>query len=245
MAHNPSLVTNWRFSSIGAVKVGWQSFKNDPGFLVGTVILAWLVPAVIWASMPGWFLSETLSFLASIICAMGVIDISLKMQRRQHVSFGDLFGNYRLIVRAVISSIAMGLATAIPIVGLAFMAVIVGIMMGAGDPFIGTMIAIVLIFFLSFPFFVILARLQYYLYLIVDKDLGALDAIRKSWDLTQGQAWPVVMMFNWFTLLVILGVCALGVGLLVAVPVCIMANAYAYQQMLDRSDMANLPARSR
>lgn len=82
-------------------------------------------------------------------------------------------------------------------------------------------------------------RLQFYKFLIVDKeDIGPVMAIKESWKMTQGHTWNLFL----FTLLIILlnfvGLLALGVGLFVTVPVSFLAYAMLYKKLLGNISLA-------
>lgn len=66
-------------------------------------------------------------------------------------------------------------------------------------------------------------------FLVVDRGLGPLDALKTSMELTKGNRWPLFGFALLTALIVALGVLALGVGLLVAIPIVGLATAYAYR----------------
>jgi uncharacterized membrane protein len=77
-------------------------------------------------------------------------------------------------------------------------------------------------------------RLQFFGWAIVDKDLGPFAAIQESWEMTQGSAWNLFLLW-WLLLFVnVAGMLALGIGLLVTSPLTLVAMAYVYRK-LERS----------
>lgn len=75
-------------------------------------------------------------------------------------------------------------------------------------------------------------KLQYCEYLIVDKKLDAVDSLKESWEMTKGVKWNLFLLGLILGLINILGFLALLVGLLVTVPLSMVANAYVYRKLL-------------
>ncbi|WP_052464411.1 DUF975 family protein [Methyloceanibacter caenitepidi] len=75
-------------------------------------------------------------------------------------------------------------------------------------------------------------------FLVVDRGLGPLDALKTSMEMTKGNRWPLFGFAVLTALILALGVLALGLGLLVAVPIVGLATAYAYRALSGRLDNA-------
>lgn len=75
-------------------------------------------------------------------------------------------------------------------------------------------------------------KFSFYSYLIVDKNVGLMDSLKKSSVLTQGVKMNLFLFGFMIILLNILGLLALGVGLLVTIPTTIMASVYVYRKLL-------------
>ena len=80
--------------------------------------------------------------------------------------------------------------------------------------------AIVVAFFLSFT-----------TYFIVDEGQSAVDAMKASFAFTKANAGELLLLFLAIIGANILGACLCGVGLLITVPVTILAQAYAYRSL--------------
>jgi uncharacterized membrane protein len=80
--------------------------------------------------------------------------------------------------------------------------------------------AIVVAFFLSFT-----------TYFIVDEGQSAIDAMKSSFQFTKANAGDLLLLFLAIIGANILGACLCGVGLLITVPVTILAQAYAYRSL--------------
>lgn len=77
-------------------------------------------------------------------------------------------------------------------------------------------------------------KLQYSEYLIVDKGKDAVDSLKGSWEMTKGVKWNLFLFGILLGLINILGFLALLVGLLVTVPLSMVANAYIYRKLLSQ-----------
>lgn len=103
--------------------------------------------------------------------------------------------------------------------------------------FVGTLlqeiIVIVGFILLIIPGVIFATRLQYTSYLIVDKDLGPLEAIKKSWAITKGNTWNLFFFGILLVLINLLGLICLIVGLFITVPLSLLATTFVYRKLLN------------
>jgi uncharacterized membrane protein len=95
--------------------------------------------------------------------------------------------------------------------------------------FLGTILLIVPGVILSLMFFATL-------YLIMDKGLGPVVAIKESMRITKGHKWTLFVLLLASAGIAILGLLALIVGLLVAVPVTALAAVHAYRTLEHKAN---------
>lgn len=74
-------------------------------------------------------------------------------------------------------------------------------------------------------------RLQFSTYLVVDKGMTFVDAIKKSWKMTEGQVWNLFLFTLLLILLNIAGALLILIGLFVTVPTSGIAAAYVYRKL--------------
>jgi len=74
---------------------------------------------------------------------------------------------------------------------------------------------------------------QFALYFVIDKGQSAPDAIRSSIALVNKNLGTVVLLFIAVYIAQAIGSALCGVGLLVALPVCVIATAFVYRRLLD------------
>lgn len=76
-------------------------------------------------------------------------------------------------------------------------------------------------------------KYKFYTYLIVDKKMNALEALKKSGQITYGEKWNIFVFILACLLITLLGALALGIGLIVALPVVALAEVHVYRKLLN------------
>lgn len=190
--------------SIGeAIGFGWKRFQANIGPLISAA-LAIVVINLVFSLLQRSFLGWLFSLIGwfvSILISMGLIRIALKIVDGRPVEVADLFQRADLALPYFIASVLVGIAVAI---GFALL-IIPGIYLAITFGFFG--------------------------YNIVDKEHGIVQSIEQSAAITRGRkgelfAYGVGLIF--FNLL---GLLALGVGVLVTIPVSLLATAYVYRKL--------------
>lgn len=102
---------------------------------------------------------------------------------------------------------------------------------------IRSVIIIVGLILFIIPGIIFSIKLQYSEYLIVDKQLDAVDSIKKSWEMTKGVKWNLFLFGFLLGLINVLGFLALLIGLLITVPLTLVANAYVYRKLLSQVNL--------
>jgi len=81
---------------------------------------------------------------------------------------------------------------------------------------------IVVVFFTSFA-----------LYFVIDRNMQALDAIKASFTMVTRNFGPLILFFLAALAAYIVGACLCGVGLLAAIPIVVIAQAYTFRTLND------------
>jgi len=76
-------------------------------------------------------------------------------------------------------------------------------------------------------------RVMFATYLVIDGKTGIFESIKTSWSMTQGKIGFLVLFTIQAVLITLLGVLALMVGLLIAIPVTALAMGYLYVSLID------------
>ena len=198
-----------------AFTFGWNTAKSNLGFLIPAFLIIFLgpyVPAII-----GMFAGSIvivgfgvgiLAVAISILMQMGSVNISLKYTTSQKPEYDDLINPYPLILNYLCASI------------LAFIVIGIGMIL------------------LVIPGIILGLALQFYTFIIIDKKLGAIDALKKSYAIAKGN-WLNIFIFNLlFGLVNIAGALCLGIGILISLPVSMIAYAHFYRQLMAKEALS-------
>jgi len=85
--------------------------------------------------------------------------------------------------------------------------------------------------FLIVPGLYLALKYQFAPILVVDEKMGVMDAIKKSGEMTKGKLMDLFLLSLALLFINILGVLALGIGLLVSSPLSMLAYARVYRQL--------------
>jgi uncharacterized membrane protein len=108
--------------------------------------------------------------------------------------------------------------------GIDFVQVLIASFLTGLAVFIGILLCVI-------PGIIIAFLTSFTLYFVIDQKLSAVDAIKASIDFTRANVGDLVLLFLACIAAVIVGACLCGVGLLVAIPVVIIALAFAYRTL--------------
>jgi len=206
-----------KFSISEAIKFGWETTKQHLRFLIGVVLIISfvnLIPNITNSQLQENEASLLLAVIGivfwvlNMLVSIGGIKISLELVDKKKAEFADLFNAYPLLINFIIGSILYAL---IVVVGLLLL-IIPGIYLGI--------------------------KLHFYSYFIVDKKLGPIEALKESSRITQGTKWQLFLFVLVMGLLNIAGALALFVGLLITIPITMMAYAYVYRKLLGSAPAA-------
>jgi uncharacterized membrane protein len=143
-----------------------------------------------------------IGYLVVTWLTVGYLKIALEYKQGHKLPFSDLFNQYKYFWRFLGASVLIGI-----IVVLGFIALII-------------------------PGIYFALKYQFVLNLIVDKDMGVLEAMQKSAKMTKGIKMPLLGFNIVCGGVLVLGFLALGVGILVAQPVICLADVYIYRKLL-------------
>lgn len=95
------------------------------------------------------------------------------------------------------------------------------------------MSVIILIGFCLFiiPGIYLYIRLQFYTAFIVEEDAGAIESLKRSWQITQGNVGQLFLLFLTMLAIALVGCCLLFVGIFFAVPIIIMMYCETFRKL--------------
>jgi|TARA_B100001964_G_C14149258_1_gene561231 uncharacterized membrane protein len=210
------------FSKKEALTFGYNSFKKNYKLLILVVVFLLIIANVPEVGM-GMFDGKELPFIMTIslfiiglvfwalevILSMGLIRISLKLLHEKKAVFVDLFHDINHFLDYIVASILYILATAA-----------------------GLILLIV-------PGIIFMVRFQYFGFFIIEKKFGPVESLKASWHVTDGVVINI-LLFNILLILInVLGAIVFVVGLLVSIPVSMMANVHVYNKLQTRLKSAD------
>ncbi|MFA4989905.1 MAG: hypothetical protein WC576_03945 [Candidatus Omnitrophota bacterium] len=211
-----------KFSKVKAIVFGWEAMKKSFWFFCGLLIIVSLVQVIpnVLCNLYGEkspLVSTAfgiISFIASTIIAIGLIKISLKLyDNTDSPRLSGLFAVRGVFLKYLFASLLYSLAV-----------------------FVGLLLLIV-------PGIIMWVRCQFFGYLIVDKKLGPIKALKESFAMTRGNGGNLFLLGILLTVIFLLGILALLVGLFAAFPITIMAEVFVYRFLVERSgSLAAAPA---
>jgi len=205
---------------------GWQKFTRNGGLFIGAglvwfvifLVASGIVAAVfggidhVFRATSGGRIGFSLGFLVVSLVAGLIgyliqaifIKAALDLTEGRRVGFGDFF---RFV-------------DAGPVVLTALILAAIGAVLGA-IPVIGGLAAFVVNFLLLFTF-----------WFVIDKKLSPVDAMQASYRLITANLSTMILFYLLVAATIIVGILVCFVGLLVAVPLVLLATAFLFRRLL-------------
>ncbi|MDO9513636.1 MAG: hypothetical protein Q7J59_03380 [Elusimicrobiota bacterium] len=198
-----------KFLKKDAITFGWEKVTGNLGFFIGMLFIL-LAAAIMPQILAGAF--AKVRIIALIIFLAGtVVQIELRLGiTKSLIAFadgkkpiiGDIFSCFdKRIVTVFVASILYGLMV-----------------------FIGTLLLIV-------PGIILGIKFMYFAYFIVDKNAGIMESLRKSSELTSGSKTNIFLLALLLWLINAAGALCLGIGLIITIPLSMVAVAYVYRKL--------------
>lgn len=196
------------YSAGTAWRYGWDKFVSN----IGQVLLAVLVLVAVNVALNllGRVVSDALivqwvfslaSWVVSMIIGAGIVRFALDITEGKELNAATLLTPVKL-GDVIVASLLIGIAT--------FVGLVLCILPG-----------LAVMFFTSFT-----------LYFLMDRpELGAIDAIKASFEFTKSNAGNVILWFLLSLATWIAGALLCGVGLIAAIPVVLIGTAYTYKRL--------------
>ncbi|MBI2439047.1 MAG: DUF975 family protein [Candidatus Moranbacteria bacterium] len=207
-----------------ALSFGWRMYKAHFVFLLVVIAIGFATNLFFSLLQDTFSNSEMhlLSFL-TIGCSLVVSTILRMGQMRMYLdlvdfqkedSYDTIFSQHRLFLRYLLA-------------GIGFAALIV----------LGMILFIIPGIYLALTY-------RFFGYLIVDKNMGAMDALKKSAIITKGVKWRLFIFSGILLGINFLGLLFFVVGLFVTIPLSVVADVFVYRALSRRlveSESQNTP----
>jgi uncharacterized membrane protein len=208
-----------RFSKKEAIRFGWEAMKNNLVFFILFLLVTWAVSGGISVmGTPYWgprivffpFIFSIIGWVVSIFIAMAVIKIGLRLSAAggETADISDVWSAYPLFLNYLVGSVLYGL---IVIAGLILLIV---------------------------PGIIWAIKYSMFGYLIIDREMPPIEALKKSGEITRGAKGDLFLLGLLFFGIAILGALACGVGLFAAIPTIWVAHAFVYRRLAGGTAVA-------
>jgi uncharacterized membrane protein len=225
-----------RVAILESLRRGWDLVFAEPGQSIG-------ISALVILTMIGASLVPCVGSIAQLIATGPLIAAwylyFLKRMRGQPTEWGDAFAGFsspmltQLILEHVVSTIAT-LLVIFPMMAGIFLAIMSAAASMAVDERLAPLaiVGVVALFLIAFAAMLYLSiSWMFALPLIIDKQLDFWPAMKLSWRVTTRQFLPLLGLLLLCGLIYLAGILALCVGVFVALPVCVAALAYTYEDL--------------
>jgi len=202
-----------KFSKKEAINFGWDISKKNFRFFIllfTLVVVVFIILSFIQSLVNEKSLLSLILYIINIvvqiIISMGLVKISLKFCDNEKPKISDLFSSYPLFFKFLIGSIIYGLIV------------------------IGGLILLII------PGIIWAIQFQFFAYLILDKGISPIEALKKSSKITKGTKWDLFLFGILLGFINILGALAFLVGLFVTIPATMIATAFVYRKLLSQEE---------
>ncbi len=207
---------NQKFSKKSALLFGWEVIKARFWFIMGLFwfnLIFMLAPEYI-SDIPDkmgitgiyviyFFVFSIIFWIFSVIISIGFLHITYLFAKQREIVFYDLFSKSNKILNYILASFLYGIITLFGFV------------------------------FLIIPGVVFMVRLQFYTYIVLEEDMGPIEALKRSWVITKGSGINLSLFWVLLILVNIIGALALVVGIVITIPLTMIATAYVYKKLAD------------
>lgn len=191
-----------------AVSSSWAVLKNNLVKIIGFFLAIALISILNWAliaQLGSQVFTQIESWVFGAFIQAAVITFTLNFYRKRRVKVVDRIKNLSLILRLLLGN------------------------------FLSAILILAGLIFLIVPGIVLAVRLQFVSFLIVEKRLGPVEAIKKSLKITKNNFFALLGLSIVSLLINLLGLVLLLVGLLVTIPLTSLINARVYQKLSESS----------
>lgn len=204
-----------------AIKVGWEKTKQNVGSFFLILLASWVVSGIISALSERHDERSALASLLALVgwivgvfIQLGLTRVTLKVLDGGKPATSDFSFNADQFGRFLLGTILAGVIIAV-----------------------GFVLFII-------PGIILCLRLQFMPYLIVEKNMNPIDAMKRSWAISRNQTWNLFVFAIVCVLVGLLGLIAFVVGLIWAIPTVMIAGAFVYRKLESAVGSEVIPVES-
>ncbi len=238
--------------AISTIKSSFTIFSENMSLLISTFCGMFLISTIIGVISPdfenGFGMQYLLFSLASKLFSMGLslgaIKIVLDVISAQPTSMKKLFEYFHLLIPYVGAYLILSLIYLILFIPFSNFIFTDGgvwsmiLSMGTEDPIefltqIASRVQFHSLILFLIPTLYLWIRFQFFTYLIVNEECGPVEAIKKSYAITEGKGGTLVIFLFLLMCINLVGIIPLGLGLIFTIPFSLLATGVMFTQLLD------------
>ena len=177
-------------------------------FLILSMGISWTVTTPMGDNLVMSYSTQGFLTLLCLPLGWGFVVYFLNLIRNDNTDYERLFDGYKDFIRIFLAEFLVNLATGIGMILL----IIPGIIIGSGLVMTGFILK-------------------------DDKEISAVDAMKKSWEMTDGHKGALVLLFLSFLGWIILSIFTLGIGMLFLYPYMQTALSHCYEDLKAEKGM--------
>ncbi len=177
-------------------------------FLILSMGVSWTVTTPMGNNLVMSYSTQGILTLLCLPLGWGFVVYFLNLIRNDNTDYERLFDGYKDFIRIFLAEFLVNLAMGIGMILL----IIPGIIIGSGLVMTGFILK-------------------------DDKEISAVDAMKKSWEMTDGHKGALVLLFLSFLGWIILSIFTLGIGMLFLYPYMQTALAHCYEDLKAEKGM--------
>ena len=177
-------------------------------FLILSMGISWTVTTPMGNNLVMSYSTQGILTLLCLPLGWGFVVYFLNLIRNDNTDYERLFDGYKDFIRIFVAEFLVNLAMGIGMILL----IIPGIIIGSGLVMTGFILK-------------------------DDKEISAVDAMKKSWEMTDGHKGALVLLFLSFLGWIILSIFTLGIGILFLYPYMQTALAHCYEDLKAEKGM--------
>ena len=177
-------------------------------FLILSMGISWTVTTPMGDNLVMSYSTQGFLTLLCLPLGWGFVVYFLNLIRNDNTDYERLFDGYKDFIRIFLTEFLVNLATGIGMILL----IIPGLIIGSGLVMTGFILK-------------------------DDKEISAVDAMKKSWEMTDGHKGALVLLFLSFLGWIILSIFTLGIGMLFLYPYMQTALAHCYEDLKAEKGM--------
>ncbi len=196
------------------IKFGWETFKRRPWILIGAFALTVLISAIpgILTPHPEVVQGQPPPPPTPFAIVMGLVSVVVNL----FVGLG--LTNFALRAHDNIDGVTIGdLWNPAPFWRF------------LGAELLAALIIVAGFILLVIPGIIASLGLGFAPYIVIDRPLGPVESLKESWRITKGNKWRIFLFGLALLGVNILGLLAVGIGVLVSVPITLLAVVHAYR----------------